>query len=89
MGATLLRLASNNPLDVQIAVLNLAMLQARLNGEEFYVGMCGCSMSAEHRVLMLAAHGQDACCFCKKKVTLTHIPHNPPLLRGQYEETVA
>ncbi|NIV32834.1 MAG: hypothetical protein GWN58_26330 [Anaerolineae bacterium] len=77
----MLRLASDNPFDLQIAVLNLAMLEARVSGEEIYVGMCGCEGSIQHRVIILSARPQDGCVFCGVKVELTHIPHYPPLER--------
>jgi len=88
----LLRLASEDPFDLQIAVLNLSMLEARLNGEEIYVGMCGCETSAQHQVIMLSVRPQDRCVFCRRAVELTHIPHYPPLERRQYadnEQTTA
>jgi hypothetical protein len=78
----LLRLTSANPYDVQIAVLNLAVLQARLNREEVYLGMCGCEPSVSHRVIVLAAHDKEKCAFCRKPVEMIHMPHFPPLEEG-------
>jgi hypothetical protein len=76
---TLLRFLSENPHDRQIAYLNLFMLHTRVNGEETYVGMCGCEGSVTNQVIVLSTSGKERCVFCRDMVALTHIPHFPPL----------
>jgi len=76
---TLLRLLSENSYDLQIAYLNLFMLHARANGEEMYVGMCGCEGSVTSQVIVLSTGGKERCVFCHSMVALAHIPHFPPL----------
>jgi hypothetical protein len=67
------RITSPNPYERQIAILNLALLEAMATGTDFYVGMCGCETSVRKHVLIVAFQRRERCLFCGRTVELTKI----------------